>query len=134
MTQEIMNETKAILKSKTDCMVESYGEVLTKTEQMFEASLAGHGIDGSEITKRADMFWNIALQKIEKEQQEVKVKLEQEEHMKMQQMQMQRMPPQGMPPMGSDGKPIESPCAKKARESAEKVVELEAKLVEDKEK
>ncbi len=129
----VMNEMKEMIESKTDCMIESYGEVLKKTAQMFIDS--GIVLLGNEETyKRADMFWNIALQRIDKEVNEAKAKVEQEERMK-QQMQMQGMPPQGMPqsfPVGHPPEGKESPCAKKARESAEKIVTLEAEIKESK--
>ena len=144
-TEIIMNEMKDMIASKTDCMIESYGKVLNNTIVMFRKSGVSM-LSNEEVAKRADMFWHGALSRIEKEQAEAKARLEreaQEQSMNVQRSMnpMQGMPPQGMPQrmsqedmnkmMASQGG--ESPCAKKARESAEKIATLEAEVIESKE-
>ena len=134
---DIHEEMKTMIADKTECMIESYGKVLDKTAKMFNEAETQHGINmamlGSEVAKRADMFWNIALQRIEKDQN----KVEQEKQMiKQQQQRSSMIPQQGMPPMDMSQmqRTGETPCAKKARESAEKIATLEAEIVENKEK
>ena len=119
-TNELHSEMKKAISMKTKCMIESYGEVLESTKSMIESKV-GKMVTDDEILKRADMFWNIALQKIDQDKN-----------------QMNRGPnggprPQNMPsnqPMPSS----ESPCAKKQREAAAKIATLEAEVIENKEK
>ncbi len=123
---ELHETMKTMITDKTDCMINSYQDVLNKTRTMIDFVLGDDTTTEEEILKRADMFWNIALQRIDKEEQQ----RQQQEYAMMQQQNQQHMPPQnmpqGMPPQG------ESPCAKKSREAAEKIAVLEAKIVENK--
>ena len=127
ITEEIHNEMKQVIADKTKCMIESYSGVLAETKKSLEAEL-GSMIKDDEIMKRADMFWNIALQKMDKEKA-----LAQNSQMMPQQGMPQGMMPQGqrgMPPEMMQGQ--ESPCAKKAREAAAKIATLEAEVLESK--
>ena len=122
--QEMMEELKKTIETKTECMIGSYDKVLNNTAIMFDKY--GSDISIDEVAKRADMFWNIALQRIDKEHQEAKIKHDQEKL--MQQKAMQQSHVTSMP---RDPNAPESPCAKKARESAEKIKALEAELQKD---
>ena len=109
---EIQNEMKTMIASKTKCMIESYGDALDETKKVLESKL-GKMITDEDILKRTDMFWNIAIQRIDKETQEAKMNIS------------RNMPPRNIPTANS----AESPCAKKSRIAAEKINELEAEIV-----
>ena len=98
--QEMMEELKKTIETKTECMIESYSAVLNKTALMFRESMASD-VQADEIAKRADMFWNIALQRA------------------TQPMPQQQMMPQGMP--------RKSPCQEKA-EKQSKIIEEEKNI------
>ena len=98
--QEMMEDLKFAIQNKTECMIESYGEVIKKTAKMFRSSDI-RNISDDEIAKRADMFWNIALQRA------------------TQPMPQQQMMPQGMP--------RKSPCQEKA-EKQSKIIEEEKNI------
>ena len=123
---KIHEEMKQAIKDKTGCMIQSYSDVLDGTAKMFREVSDEISVD--EIAKRADMFWNIALQRIDKEHA-----IAEQERQQAKQMMQRTTMPQGMPPMHRDPNAPESPCAKKARESAEKIKALEAEIVSDKE-
>ena len=103
--QEMMNELKKAIAEKTECMIGSYRAVLDKTALMFRGSVVSD-IQADEIAKRADMFWNIALQKATQPQQ-------------------QSMP-QGMPPQNQQ----KSPCQKKADDKDAIIRDLQKKLAQ----
>lgn len=138
ITKKIQEEMKSIMKDKTECMLDSYLELLGKVDKGITKTLrdTGASAEGSEILKRADMFWHTALQKIEKEQAESKRKIEDDKNKAMQAQMQPQMSPMNMPMNHNKMPPVyptESPCAKKARESAEKVATLEAQIIKDKE-
>ena len=147
MNEDIMQEMKDMIKMKTECMIESYGEVLKKTDTMFNTILVdGHEVSSPEIAKRADMFWNIALQKIESERKDAIRVEEQMEKINREEIRRSRQMPgtQVTPDMNeviseeefhkmmNQQNQGESPCAKKSRESAEKIVQLEAEVKKSK--
>ena len=121
ITEEIQNEMKSMIAGKTKCMIESYAGVLANTKKALEAE-RGSMIKDDEIMKRADMFWNIALQKIDQDKRPTQNQGKQRP---------QPRPNNGMNPMPkNDGQ--ESPCAKKSRQAAEKIATLEAQIIESK--
>ena len=131
---DIHEEMKTMIADKTDCMIESYGKVFTKTKKMFIIALENGDtlLSQEEVAKRTDMFWNIALQRIESDKKDVMREAERKAEAERRSMTMPTMPPgMSMPPfdMPMDmSPPQESPCAKKSRESAEKIAELEAEI------
>ncbi len=117
---EMTSMMKEIIELKSECMIDSYSKVLAGTKDMLNEYFSEENeLDSSEIAKRADMFWNIALQRVDREKQEAS-----------QQMQMQNQ----MPPTMQAQRPTESPCAKKAKENAEKIATLEAEIKDTKDK
>ncbi len=135
---DIHEEMKTMITDKTDCMIESYGKVLNETARMFRRSDIKNASD-EEVAKRADMFWNIALQRIDNDKKDVMREAERKEEYKRRTM---SMPISTMPDLPSDTMTVnmpmnmpnqkESPCAKKSREAAEKIAELEAKIIDNK--
>ena len=117
---ENINKLHEIMKqeidSKTKCMIESYYSVLKNTKEMINA--ADLEVADDEVLKRSDMFWTIAMQRIDKEQDLA--------------TRGGRMPTQQQPYPGQPQG--ESPCAKKSREAAEKIAVLEAEVISKKEK
>ncbi len=111
--REIHEVMKELVKDKTDCMIESYKDVLFKTQIEIEQIVGS--VTPEEILKRADMFWGMALQRIDREQ------VQQNQQMQNQQM----MPPQNQRDNNAKG---ESPCAKRTREANEKIAVLEAQV------
>jgi hypothetical protein len=104
--RELHDMMKNMMADKTDCMIASYGAVLSKTRGMMFAALDGQ-LEDKEIAQRADMFWNIALQRIDKELSQAR-KIE-----------------DGTPQAYREG---ETPCQKRAREDAQRIAALEAKI------
>ena len=117
---EMTSMMKEIIELKSECMIDSYSKVLAGTKDMLNEHFSEENeLDSSEIAKRADMFWNIALQRVDREKQEAS-----------QQMQMSQQMPQTM----QTPRPTESPCAKKAKENAKKIATLEAEIKDTKDK
>jgi len=123
--EEIMSEMKQMLKEKTTCMIASYKDVLDNTAKMFRDTDA-RDVSDDEIAKRADMFWTIALQKIEREHGEAFAR----------QAALRNGEPVALDPAvvaqynkrAMEQQQGETPCAKRARESAEKIAALQAEV------
>jgi len=125
---DIHEEMKEMIEDKTECMIESYSEVLGKTINMMSSHFIDvYELSSPEIAKRADMFWNIALQRIESDKKDVARELERKADIERRKLTMPDMPPMTNEPIDIGGR--ESPCAKKARESAEKIAKLEAEVL-----
>ncbi len=123
--KELYSEMKKNIQNKTECMIDSYAEVLKNTRRII-SDITGSD-DPAEVMKRADMFWNIALQRIDKEQEVVTSQM-----MPSRRDMSARTGGSVAPIMGRGKTSRETPCAKKARESAEKIATLEAEIVEQK--
>ena len=127
MVAHAREEMKKELVSKTDCMIASYSKVLNNVATMFRNSKTG-GLESSEVAQRADMFWNIALQRMDREEQEAKRVREQRQN-EFEQAQRSGMPPmpqgQPMPPMPEAGR--KTPCQERAERDAKIIEELKAK-------
>jgi hypothetical protein len=121
---EIRKEIKKEIIDRSQCMIDSYKLVLNETAKMFRDSQVRNMSD-EQLAKRADMFWHLSMKKIDKEQDERDAEIR---NYKMRQQQMIGQ----YPPMVKDGSVStlsqESPCAKRARESAKKITELENEI------
>jgi len=115
MIAKAREDMKTELVSKAQCMIDSYADVLQATGEMFGKSKAKK-ITDEEIAKRADMFWNISLQRLDRDEQENKRKFEQEQQMTTA-MSGNPMPQNQPMPSGK------SPCQERA--------ERDAKIIED---
>ena len=135
ITEQLKNEMKKSINDRASCMLDSYTTILAKTKDEIYDTI-GYDIEPAEILKRTDMFFNLALQRMDREIAEIKqdkIAKEAREAQELRQEQAMNMPtmpimPEGMPP----GSFPESPCAKKAREAAEKITVLEAEIKDGK--
>ena len=126
MVEHAREEMKKELVSKTDCMIDSYSKVLNNVATMFRNSKTG-GLESSEVAQRADMFWNIALQRMDREEQEAKRLNEQRNNDYMQSQrsgQVMQQQGQPMPPMSQAGK--KTPCQERAERDAKIIADLKA--------
>ena len=127
MVAHAREEMKRELIEKTTCMIDSYAQVLDNVVIMFRDSKTG-GLESTEAAQRADMFWNIALQRIDKEEQEAKRINEQRRNEYIQSQRNSAMPPmpqsQPMPPMPETGR--KSPCQERAERDAKIIEDLKA--------
>lgn len=111
ITKALHEEMKANISDKTTCMIASYKETLEKTIKMMVDVLGEEKLEPEVLLKRVDMFWGMSVQKVEQER-----------------MHMNHQPPIDISDPRVKKHRGESPCEKKARESAEKIASLEEKL------
>ena len=114
-------EMKQDIDNKTKCMIDSYALVLANVEKMFETS--EFSIDQIEIAKRADMFWNIALQRVDRDEAETK---RQTELMELEKTQEANFAKQNNMMSVAPQIKTKSPCQKRADEDAKIIAELRA--------
>ena len=114
MVEHAREEMKKELVSKTDCMIDSYLKVLNNVVIMFRDSKTG-GLESSEVAQRADMFWNIALRRMDREEQEAKILIEQRRNEYL----ASQNSGQASPQVKSSKK---TPCQERAERNAKKIV------------
>ncbi len=114
-------EMKQDIDNKTKCMIDSYALVLANVEKMFED--AEFSVEQVEIVKRADMFWNIALQRVDRDETEIK---RQTELMELEKIQEANFAKQNNMMSVKPQIKTKSPCQQRADDDAKLIAELKA--------
>lgn len=146
---EEMDRMKSVISNKTECMIDSYSSVLNKTEKMFQR-VGMYNLEQVEVVKRADMFWNIAFNKVVKDREDEirnaeRREIEARKNISTQNKNMSNTISQEqmevmMKSQNSGNPPVKSPCQEKAErehklkfeEEVSKAVEAKLKQIEKK--
>ena len=121
-----MQKMKSEIKLKTECMIDSYGEVYENVRKMFKESMMDTP-EVNEVIKRTDMFWNIAFQNVKKEYEMQNAIINQPPNS----MGGTHNAPVGFPPgfpTNKSGK--KSPCQERA-ERDKKIIDEKIKTIEE---